>query len=57
MTRMMKAAVVHAFGEPLRIEEVVVPTPGTGQIVVNINRIVDDLGQGKVDGRIVPGFD
>lgn len=36
MTRMMKAAVVHAFGEPLRIEEVPVPTPGTGQIVVNI---------------------
>ena len=28
MTQTMKAAVVHAFGEPLRIEEVPVPTPG-----------------------------
>ncbi|RQS08726.1 alcohol dehydrogenase AdhP [Burkholderia sp. Bp9002] len=36
MTQTMKAAVVHAFGEPLRIEEVPVPTPGPGQILVNI---------------------
>ncbi|MFR0688790.1 alcohol dehydrogenase AdhP [Enterobacterales bacterium AE_CKDN230030158-1A_HGKHYDSX7] len=32
----MKAAVVHAFGEPLRIEEVKVPLPGPGQILVKI---------------------
>ncbi|RQR60115.1 alcohol dehydrogenase AdhP [Burkholderia sp. Bp9126] len=36
MTQTMKAAVVHAFGEPLRIEEVPVPMPGPGQILVNI---------------------
>lgn len=36
MAQSMKAAVVHAFGEPLRIEEVPVPTPGPGQILVNI---------------------
>ena len=36
MSQTMKAAVVHAFGEPLRIEEVPVPTPGPGQILVNI---------------------
>src|SRR3546814_19692545 len=32
----MKAAVVHAFGEPLRLEEVKVPMPGPGQILVKI---------------------
>ena len=32
----MKAAVVHAFGAPLRIEEVKVPLPGPGQILVKI---------------------
>ncbi len=36
MTQTMKAAVVHAFGEPLRIEEVKVPLPGPGQILVKI---------------------
>ncbi len=36
MAKSMKAAVVHAFGEPLRIEEVPIPTPGRGQILVNI---------------------
>src|SRR5689334_19942549 len=32
----MKAAVSHAFGEPLRIEQVPVPRPGPGDIVVKI---------------------
>jgi propanol-preferring alcohol dehydrogenase len=32
----MKAAVVRAFGERLAIEEVPVPTPGAGQILVKI---------------------
>ena len=32
----MKAAVVHEFGQPLAIEEVPVPTPGAGQILVKI---------------------
>lgn len=36
MPKTMKAAVVHAFGEPLRIEEVKVPLPGPGQILVKI---------------------
>lgn len=36
MTQTMKAAVVHAFGEPLRLEEVRVPLPGPGQILVKI---------------------
>ena len=36
MNQTMKAAVVHAFGEPLRIEEVKTPLPGPGQILVKI---------------------
>ncbi|WP_274630344.1 alcohol dehydrogenase AdhP [Arvimicrobium flavum] len=33
---MMKAAVVHEFGKPLRIEEVPVPSPGHGEILVEV---------------------
>ena len=29
----MRAAVVHAFDQPLRIEERPVPTPGHGQVL------------------------
>jgi propanol-preferring alcohol dehydrogenase len=36
MQRTMKAAVVHAFGQPLEIREVAVPTPGHGQLLVKI---------------------
>ena len=36
MTRTMKAAVVRAFKEPLVIQEVPVPAPGAGQILVKI---------------------
>lgn len=36
MTRMMKAAVVRAFGQPLRIEEVPVPVPGPGELLVKV---------------------
>lgn len=32
----MKAAVVHAYGQPLRLEEAPVPRPGPGQILVQI---------------------
>jgi propanol-preferring alcohol dehydrogenase len=32
----MKAAVVHKFGQPLKLEEVPVPRPGPGQILVKI---------------------
>ena len=36
MSKMMKAAVVRAFNQPLQIEDVAVPTPGPGQILVKI---------------------
>jgi len=36
MPKTMKAAVVHAFGKALAIEEVPVPTPGLGQVLVRI---------------------
>lgn len=36
MTRTMKAVVVRAFKEPLVIQEVPVPVPGAGQILVKI---------------------
>jgi propanol-preferring alcohol dehydrogenase len=32
----MKAAVVHAFTSPLQIEDVPIPKPGIGEIVVKI---------------------
>lgn len=34
--RTMKAAVAHRFGEPLRIEEVPVPVPARGEVLVKI---------------------
>ncbi|WP_454621939.1 alcohol dehydrogenase AdhP [Bradyrhizobium cenepequi] len=37
MAMMMKAAVVPAFGKPLKIEEVPIPTPGPGEVLVKIN--------------------
>lgn len=36
MPQTMKAAVVHAFGQPLTIEEVAVPEPGPGTIQVAV---------------------
>jgi alcohol dehydrogenase, propanol-preferring len=35
-TRTMKAAVVEKFGEPLVVREVPIPTPGPGQVLVEI---------------------
>lgn len=32
----MKAAVVHEFGKPLTIEEVPIPTPGPGEVLVKV---------------------
>ena len=32
----MKAAIVHSFGAPLRLEEVPIPEPGHGQVVVKV---------------------
>lgn len=36
MAKMMKAAVVREFGKPLSIEEVAIPTPGPGEVLVKI---------------------
>src|ERR1051325_9773240 len=36
MTKMMKAAVVRALGRPLSIDEIPVPTPGPGEVLVKI---------------------
>lgn len=36
MTKMMKAAVVRAFGKPLSIEELPIPEPGPGEVLVKI---------------------
>ena len=36
MTKTMKAAVVHEFGKPLVIEQVPVPEPGPGEVLVKI---------------------
>ena len=36
MTKSMKAAVVHAFGKPLVIEQVPIPVPGPGEVLVKI---------------------
>lgn len=36
MAQKMKAAVVHEFGNPLQIDEVDVPEPGRGEVLVNI---------------------
>ena len=36
MPKMMKAAVVHGFRKPLEIEEVLVPAPGPGEVLVKV---------------------
>jgi alcohol dehydrogenase, propanol-preferring len=36
MAQKMKAAVVRAFGDPLAIEEVPIPAPGAGEVLVKI---------------------
>ncbi|WGD28819.1 alcohol dehydrogenase AdhP [Ancylobacter sp. WKF20] len=36
MANMMKAAVVRAFGKPLTIEDVPVPVPGPGEVLVKV---------------------
>lgn len=36
MTKFMKAAVVRQFGKPLTIEEVQIPSPGPGEVLVKI---------------------
>ena len=36
MPKFMKAAVVRSFGKPLTLEEVAIPTPGPGEVLVRI---------------------
>ena len=36
MAKTMKAAVVHKFGDPLVIEDVPIPSPGPGQILIKV---------------------
>jgi alcohol dehydrogenase, propanol-preferring len=36
MAKTMKAAIVREFGKPLRIEEVSIPSPGPGEVLVKI---------------------
>ena len=36
MAKMMKAAVVRTFGKPLTIEEVPIPTPKRGEVLVKV---------------------
>lgn len=36
MSQTMKAAVLHAAGEPLRIEQVAIPQPGPGQVLIRV---------------------
>ena len=36
MAKTMKAAVVHEFGKPLRIEEVPIPEPGPGEVLIKV---------------------
>jgi len=38
LPNLMKAAVVHSFGAPLVIEEVLVPRPGPGQVLVRVDK-------------------
>ena len=36
MAKTMRAGVVHAFGKPLRIEEMPIPMPGPGEILIRV---------------------
>ena len=36
MAKTMKAAVVREFGKPLKIEEVPIPTPGHGELLIKV---------------------
>ena len=36
MARRMRAGVVHAFGKPLTIEEIPIPTPGPGEVLIKV---------------------
>ncbi len=59
MPRTMKAAVVRAFGKPLTVEDVAVPVPGPGEILVKIvstGVCHTDLHAADGDWPIKPGL-
>ncbi len=43
MTKTMKAAVVHSFKAPLQIEDVPMPEPGVGQIVMRVMAVASAI--------------
>jgi alcohol dehydrogenase, propanol-preferring len=36
VAKTMRAGVVHAFGKPLSIEEIPIPTPGPGEVLIKV---------------------
>ena len=36
MAKTMRAGVVHAFGKPLTVEEIPIPTPGPGEVLIKV---------------------
>jgi len=59
MLKTMKAAVVHDFGKPLVIEEIPVPEPGPGQVLVRIEATGvchTDLHAASGDWPVKPGL-
>lgn len=66
MAQMMKAAVLHAFGQDLQIEEAPVPEPGAGQVLVKVAccgvchtdvHAVDGDWPGKPNLPLIPGHE
>jgi len=55
MHRTMKAAVVRAFGKPLAIEEIPVPAPGPGEVLVRGSRLRRLPHRSARDGRRLAG--
>ena len=61
MAKTMKAAVVRAFGKPLTIEEVPIPAPRSGEVLIKViaNGVCDtDLhaAEGDWPAKPVPPF-
>lgn len=59
MAKRMKAAVVHEFGKPLKIDEVPVPTPGRGEVLIKViaNGVCHtDLHAAKGDWPVKPNL-
>jgi hypothetical protein len=52
MPQTMKAAVVHQFGQPLTLEEVAIPEPGAGQVLM---KVVASY-RSRIDRRNASGF-